>query len=202
MNSWNFIFSWIENETKIYNVVIRCLACFLSTDPVVADVSLPHFGITKHCLHLTTSTSCIPILHTCVFWLVYFPDQFKRSSSVIKVWNIACNRVDQTSISMHARIQNVLPDGVQLGVQLWQYIFFDEGKEDPNSHHRPSSETPFKRWWPKIECWLCGFVIFHGIQTSISKIPYIFVIFMGVRTDCPPLDPLLKWQLWPKTNHR
>ena len=29
-------------------------------------------------------------------------------------------------------------------------------------------------------------MIFKGIQTSIAKKPYIFVIFQGVRTPCPP----------------
>ena len=34
--------------------------------------------------------------------------------------------------------------------------------------------------WPNNECWLGSFVIFQGIQTSIAKKPYIFVIFQGV----------------------
>ena len=46
------------------------------------------------------------------------------------------------------------------------------------------------RWWPNVECWLGSFMIFQGIQTSIAKKPYIFVIFQGVGgTD--PLSPLL-----------
>ena len=41
-----------------------------------------------------------------------------------------------------------------------------------------------------IECWLGSFVIFKGIQASIAKKFYIFVIFqggggVGVRTPCP-----------------
>ena len=34
--------------------------------------------------------------------------------------------------------------------------------------------------------WLRSFMIFKGIQTSIAKKPYIFVILPGVRTPCPP----------------
>ena len=51
-------------------------------------------------------------------------------------------------------------------------------------------------WWPNIECWLGSLVIFQGIQTSVAKKPYIFVIFQGswgggggVRTPCSLLDP-------------
>ena len=40
---------------------------------------------------------------------------------------------------------------------------------------------------PNIECWLCSFVIFQGIRTSIAKNP-IFCDFSGwVWTPCPPL---------------
>ena len=50
-------------------------------------------------------------------------------------------------------------------------------------HHQPASETPFNllpgRLWPNIECWLCRFVIFYGILTTIAKEPYRFVIFQG-----------------------
>ena len=43
------------------------------------------------------------------------------------------------------------------------------------SHHRPTSETPFK--------WSHGsLVILYGIRTSIAKKPYIFLVFQGVRT--------------------
>ena len=48
------------------------------------------------------------------------------------------------------------------------------------------------QWWPITECWLGSFVVLQGIQTSIDKRPYIFVIFQGgggVRTHYPPLDP-------------
>ena len=30
---------------------------------------------------------------------------------------------------------------------------------------------------------------FQGIQTTFAKKPYIFAIFHGVWTSCPPLDP-------------
>ena len=45
------------------------------------------------------------------------------------------------------------------------------------------------RWWPDIKFWLGSFVIFQGAGTSIAKKPYMFVIFQGVWTPCPPLDP-------------
>ena len=52
-------------------------------------------------------------------------------------------------------------------------------------------QIPLKagRWWPNIECWLGSFVIFHKIRTSISKKPYIFVIFQGLGAP-KPLSPL------------
>ena len=39
-----------------------------------------------------------------------------------------------------------------------------------------------------IKCWLGSFVVLQGIQTSIAKKPYIFVIFQG---RSGPLSPLL-----------
>ena len=33
------------------------------------------------------------------------------------------------------------------------------------------------QWWPNIEFWLGSFMIVQGIRTSITKKPYIFVIF-------------------------
>ena len=38
-----------------------------------------------------------------------------------------------------------------------------------------------------IECCLGKFVIFHGIQTSIDKEPYSFVIFQGGGGSRPPV---------------
>ena len=73
----------------------------------------------------------------------------------------------------------------------------DEGREDQNTPQSGSS-SPLQgnvslagRWWSNIECCLGCFVIFHGIQTSIDKEPYSFVIFqggvgVGVRIPCPP----------------
>ena len=43
------------------------------------------------------------------------------------------------------------------------------------------------RWWPNIECWLGSFVVFQGILTSITKKPYIFVIFQ--EESGPPVPP-------------
>ena len=42
------------------------------------------------------------------------------------------------------------------------------------------------RWCPNIECWLGSFVIFQGIRTSITKKPYIIVIFQGGPNPLPP----------------
>ena len=41
------------------------------------------------------------------------------------------------------------------------------------------------RRWPNMECWLCSFVIFQGIRTSIDKKPFIFVIFQGAPGPFP-----------------
>ena len=46
-------------------------------------------------------------------------------------------------------------------------------------HHRPTSETPLNAFlWANIECWLCSFVIFQGIETSIAKKPFL-LFFRG-----------------------
>ena len=51
-------------------------------------------------------------------------------------------------------------------------------------HHRPTSETPLYAFlWANVECWLCSFVIFLGIETSIAKKPFCdFFRGGGVRT--------------------
>ena len=74
------------------------------------------------------------------------------------------------------------------------FFVFDEGKEDPNiTTSRPSSAF---KWcfaggpmMAQHKCWLCDF---QGIQTSIAKKPYIFVIFQVEGSGPPappPLDP-------------
>ena len=35
------------------------------------------------------------------------------------------------------------------------------------------------KWWLYIECCLCSFVIFHGIETSVDKESYSLVISRG-----------------------
>ena len=41
-------------------------------------------------------------------------------------------------------------------------------------HHRPTRETALNAFlWDNIECWLCSFVIFLGIETSIVKKPFL-----------------------------
>ena len=65
---------------------------------------------------------------------------------------------------------------------------------DPNTTiSGPSSAR--QRWraddGPRLNCWLCSFVIFQGIWTRIAKKSYIFVIFRGVGPGppVPSLDP-------------
>ena len=60
-------------------------------------------------------------------------------------------------------------------------VFVHDGRRMPlyADHHRPTSETPLNAFlWANIECWLCSFVIFQGIEPSIAKKPF-FVIFQG-----------------------
>ena len=78
----------------------------------------------------------------------------------------------------------------QRGSITLTYIF-DEWSEDPNTtKSRPSSVfsknsvSLASPWWPNIEYWLGSLVSFQGIGASISKKPYISVIFQ----DGP--DPL------------
>ena len=40
--------------------------------------------------------------------------------------------------------------------------------------------------WCNIECWLSSFAIFQRIWTTFAYKPYVFVIFQGVQTPCPP----------------
>ena len=78
-------------------------------------------------------------------------------------------------------------------------VFFftvDERNQIPRKAglHWLASEMPLNGFslagqrWPNIECWLGSLVIFQGIQTSIARKPYIFVVFQGV--SGPPVPPL------------
>ena len=52
--------------------------------------------------------------------------------------------------------------------------------------------------WRADDGWLCSFVIFQGIRTSIAKKPFIFCDFIGVggRPPVPPLDrPCMGWSV-------
>ena len=100
----------------------------------------------------------------------------------------------------HARIQKILPEGVQ----LWQcFCFVDEGREEERikNPRRDIIGPPAKRhfnsvllagqWWPN-SCWLSSFAIFQGIATCNTKKLYILWFFVGrvgVGTPSPPLDP-------------
>ena len=70
--------------------------------------------------------------------------------------------------------------GSNFGAFFSLFCLVDEGREDPNTTISwPLSarqRDPCQRW-PKVEYWLCSFVIFQGIRTSIAKTRYIFVIF-------------------------
>ena len=88
---------------------------------------------------------------------------------------------------MHAWIQKVLPEGVQ----LWHFFLDDEGERN--------SVSLAGQWWPNIECWLGNFVIFQVIRTGIANKPFIFVIFQGGGgpdpLSRPPLDMPMKWKI-------
>ena len=84
---------------------------------------------------------------------------------------------------LHAGIQKVLSEGVQIFFSWW-------GDRGSKCHYKWAIIClPAKRHlngvllagqlWPNIEFWLGRFVIFQGIQTSIAMKPYIFVIFRG-----------------------
>ena len=60
------------------------------------------------------------------------------------------------------------------------------GPSPPRQRNAISLES---RWCPNIECWLGSLVIFQGIQTSMAKKPYSFVILL------PPLDPHMSVKL-------
>ena len=74
-------------------------------------------------------------------------------------------------------------------IRLGFFVCFFRGarlqKPTKAGNYQPASETPLK-WclaggpiMAHIECWLGSFVILQGIQTSITRKPYKFVIFQG-----------------------
>ena len=80
---------------------------------------------------------------------------------------------------MHARIQKVLTEGVQ----VWRRILVDEGREDPNTTKSgPQSDVDC----PTLNADLIALWFFKD-RTSIAKNPYSFVIFQvgGVDTLSP-----------------
>ena len=70
----------------------------------------------------------------------------------------------------HARIQNVLSEGVQLcnSDNVFFFSFFFRGERIQISlksgHHRPASETPFN-----VECWLGSFENCRGSGPVLLK---------------------------------
>ena len=86
------------------------------------------------------------------------------------------------------------------------FFKFEDERKDPNStfrgpslfHQQNAIYMTFLlacQWWPNIECWLCSFVIFQGIETSIAKKPCSSVIFQGGGLDPYPLplDPRMMY---------
>ena len=80
-------------------------------------------------------------------------------------------------------------------VQLWQ-CFQWGGRGSKKHWKRASIGPPAKRhlngvsltcrWWPNIECWLGGFVIFRGSWPALLRNPICLWLLGGlVRTPCP-----------------
>ena len=87
-----------------------------------------------------------------------------------------CDRSMSRPVPVHARIQKILSEGVQ----LWQRFFSWWGLGGSKYHYkRAIIGPPAKRhlngvslacwWWSNIEFWLGSFVIFQGILTRIAK---------------------------------
>ena len=110
----------------------------------------------------------------------------------------------------HARVQNVLSEGVQ----LWQRFFFlfssfllflSRWREGGSKYHykRAIIGLPAKRhlngvslacrWWPNIKCWLGSFKIFRGSGPVLLRNPIYFLIFQGGPDPCPPLLWIRAW---------
>ena len=71
--------------------------------------------------------------------------------------------------------------GPTLTTFLFLLFLLDEKGEDSNTT-KIGSSLARQRNANEIG----SFVVFREIRTSIAKKPYIFVIFEGVRTPCPP----------------
>ena len=51
------------------------------------------------------------------------------------------------------------------------------------------------QWWPNIEFWLGSFMVVQGIRNSITKKPYIFVIFQWGDPLPPPSGSAHEYRL-------
>ena len=71
----------------------------------------------------------------------------------------------------HARIQNVMSEDVQLRQCFFILIFLvDEGRrEDPNTTKLCFADAPLIAQHYMLAWYICSFVIFQGIRTSIAK---------------------------------
>ena len=73
----------------------------------------------------------------------------------------------------HARIQKVLSEEVQNLILFFFSWWGDRGSKyhykwaiiGPPAKHHLNGVSMAGRWLPKIECWLCIFVVFQGIRT-------------------------------------
>ena len=164
----------------------------------------------KHMFH---TSICISFVAKNIHWGIVFnfllgpqPPRFLCTRGVhVRPWRVRTDAYASLRLiwslsrqilnSIPARIQKVLSEGVQ----LWHFLFFFVHEEKMIQYHykRAINGPPAKRhlngvslacrWWPTIECWLCSFVNFQVIRTSVAKKPYIFVIFQG--WSRPPFPP-------------
>ena len=103
-------------------------------------------------------------------------------------------------LSNQARIQKVLPEGVQLWQRFFFLFFFWWGERlfkkhlkwaiigPPAKRHLNSILlTGTDQWWPNIEFWLCSFVIFSGSGPVLRRNPIFLWFFRGESGPPAPL---------------
>ena len=95
--------------------------------------------------------------------------------------------------TIHARIQKVLPQRVQ----LWRFFIVDEGRKDPKYHYKRAIIGPLAkrhlngvslacRCVPNIECWLGSVVIFRGSGPVLLRNPTFLWFLRGGGPDALP----------------
>ena len=72
------------------------------------------------------------------------------------------------------------------------FLADERRREGPNTtiSMPPHGLSLASRWWPNIECWLCTFVTFQGIRTSIALETLCFCDFSMGGGGGGALDPL------------